>query len=191
MSTTKFIGIGIAAACLASGLALAQGGRQAHAGRGEGRIERRVEQRAQRGFERRAERRIERREFARSLRFSDEQRRLALAQAKAVEEVAKQAREEARRIREAAREAERTGKGGEARGAARAELRDLRQRTFAQVEPHARAILAGLTTEQRARLEARAKANGRTFDEARALRFIARVLASPKAVTRLEKRAHD
>lgn len=191
MYATKFIGIGIAAACLVSGLALAQGGRAAHAGRGEGRVERRIERRVQRGVELRAERRAERREFAKSLRFSDEQRRLALAQAKAVEEVAKSARAEAQRIRTDARDAQRTGRNDELRQATRAQLRELRQRTFAQVEPQARAILAGLTPEQRARLEARAKANGRTFDEARALRFIARVLASPRAVARLEKRAHD
>jgi hypothetical protein len=52
----------------------------------------------------------------------------------------------------------------------------VRAEARAAVEPEARKVLEGLTPEQRARLEARAKAHGRTFDEARVRARLERAL---------------
>jgi len=139
------------------------------------------------GSEHRAQR-LERREFARSLRFSPEQRAQALQAARAVQPTVEAARSEARQIITAARTANPSGDRAAIRDAVRTQIQELRDRARAQVEPSARALVATLSQEQRQELEERAKAHGLSFDENRMIARLARKLARPRAVLFLERR---
>ena len=115
-------------------------------------------------------RRHARARFLRSLDLSDAQRATLREARAAGAKAGAAAREKARAIRKEARAA------GVADDAARASLRErlkaVRAEARAAVAPEAQKPVTSLTPEQRARLEARAKERGKTFDEAR---FRARV----------------
>jgi hypothetical protein len=143
-----------------------------------------------------AQRMRERVRFLRELGITDAQRALALEQSRLAEQTGRAARREALRLRMDARGAgPRTGRGVEPERdpvqneARRSELRALRERTAGTLAQHGRALLSGLTPEQRARIESRLAARGRTFDEERCARRLGLWLASPRTRDRLEARA--
>lgn len=85
-----------------------------------------------------------------------------------VERVAPELRSARERARELVRAARQDGDVTPAeREQLRTQLRALRDEARSQVLPGARALVTSLTPEQRARLEAVAKAHGKTLDEAR------------------------
>lgn len=144
------------------------------------------------GLRQRAERRGERmqlwrgraRDVLRDLDLSDAQRELARREADALRPAAQALREEARAIVAAARAGVRTGDRQVAKAEAQEALRELRARARAEFTPAGRALVASLTPEQRARIEARLSAHGRTFDEERASERVGRWLARPHATER-------
>ncbi len=131
----------------------------------------------------------ERGAFLRGLEFSDAQRALALQHARAVEPLAREARREALRLRLEARDRQRTGDPEALRADLRQRLQALRERARAEILPHGRVLVAALTPEQRAKIEARLAERGRTFDAERAAARVARWLAAPRTLDRLEARA--
>lgn len=121
-----------------------------------------------------------------SLQATDAQRAVALEAARAAEPIAQASRSEAARIR-----TETFAKHGKDRAAAREEMREriqeLRQKTLAELAPHAGRVLATLTPEQRKRLDDAATARGKTLDESRLLKITSFLLTRPATVDKLEK----
>jgi len=78
------------------------------------------------------------------------------------------------------------------RAAARAEMKErmveLRQKTLAELAPHATAVLATFTTEQRKKLDDAATSRGRTLDEQRLVKITSYLLTRPATAPRLEKK---
>jgi hypothetical protein len=72
--------------------------------------------------------------------------------------------------------------------AARTKLVELREKTLADIRPHARRVLATLTAEQRKTIEDAARARGKTLDEDRLETITARLLARTHAGRRAEAR---
>jgi len=66
--------------------------------------------------------------------------------------------------------------------------RGERRARVQSILPQVRTFVAGLTPEQRARIEALAQRRGRTFDEARLERNIAFLLSRPGAAERIQRR---
>ena len=122
-----------------------------------------------------------------SLQATDAQRAVALEAARAAEPIAQSARSEAARIR-----TEVFAKHGKDRAAAREEMKEriqeLRQKTLADLAPHASRVLATLTPEQRKKLDDAATARGKTLDEARLVKITSFLLTRPATVERLEKK---
>lgn len=170
--TIKTLGLTLGAAlvCGAVGLAATEGNGR-HDGRGQRRLQR-----------------IERREFVRSLHFTDGQRAQALASARAVRPTVEAARAEAKKIISDARAANPTGDREAIRATVKDRIQALRASARTQVEPNARALAATLTPEQRQKLQDRAAAHGRTFDENRFVARLGHMLARPRAVEFLERR---
>ena len=184
---TKWIGIGLVALSLggATMAAQARNGRpflRDHPG-----VRRLIARHP--GLARRFARRAQAREgiarLLESLQATDAQRAVALESARAAEPVAREARSEAARIR-----MEVLAKHGGDRAAARAEMREriqeLRQRTLAALEPHAKRILSTLTPEQRAKLTEAATKRGRTLDDERLVKITSFLLTRPMTVPTLE-----
>jgi len=179
--TTKTLVLSFTGLTLLATLALAQGSAE---GRGRGAEARRDHTaRFERG-ELRAERFDEARRFARELEFTDTQRDLARQEAQALAPAARAARDEVRAIRDAARTRARDGDAAAARTEARLQLGSLRERTRTVFAPHGRALIQSLSPEQRARIEARLAARGKTFDVERASERVGRWLARPHAEKR-------
>ena len=135
--------------------------------------------------------RQERRDLLASLGVTDEQRRTALAKARAAAPIVTSAKDEARRIVAQAWAAAAKDPAGDRkalRESVRAQLKALREKTRGQVEPLAKDVVASLTPEQRAKLDDAAAKRGRTVDEARLTRRVARMLSRPMAVPYLEAR---
>jgi Spy/CpxP family protein refolding chaperone len=131
-------------------------------------------------------RRTELHRFLRTLKMTDAQRSVALDQARAADPIARSARAEAAKIRAEALRAH-----PDDRAAARAEmkgkLKDLRERTLADLKPLAQRVLSTLTPEQRTKLADAAKKRGRTLDEARLEKMTSWLLTRPRLAHRLEK----
>jgi hypothetical protein len=122
--------------------------------------------------------------FVDKLGLSDAQRGLALQEARAAQAIVEQARRDAARILVIAHDARKSGQTVDAR----AELKALRQRTQAQLEPLGRQVVGSLTAEQRQLIVDENARRGRTFDEARLVRRTASLLALPMTVALLEAR---
>jgi hypothetical protein len=135
--------------------------------------------------------RQERRDLLASLNVTDDQRRTALEKARAAAPIVSAARDEARRVVAQARAAAAKDPAADRkalRESVRTQLQALRERTRGQVEPLAKDVLASLTPEQRAKIDAAAAKRGRTVDEGRLTRRVARMLARPMTVPYLEAR---
>jgi hypothetical protein len=120
--------------------------------------------------------------FIDKLGLSDAQRGAALQEARAAQAIVEGARRDAARILVSAREAKKSGQNVDAR----AELKALRQRTRAQLEPLGRQVVASLTAEQHQMIVDENTRHGRTFDEQRLVRHTASLLARPMTVALLE-----
>jgi hypothetical protein len=120
------------------------------------------------------------------LQLSQAQREQALATARTAESVAQTTRREMARAIWAERSA--APKTGDATpsGNLRERLKAMHENAFQQLEPQVRTLIATLTPEQRAKLEARAKEHGVTFDENRFAHRLAFRLSRPMAVPMLE-----
>jgi len=128
------------------------------------------------------------RKFIRSMDFTEAQRALVRQEAAAIAPAARSARDEVRAIRDAARARAQTGDAEGARKEARAQLEVLRERTGREFAPHGRVLVESLSPEQRARIEERLAARGKTFDVERASRRIGRWLARPGMQERMRDR---
>lgn len=127
--------------------------------------------------------------FLRSLEITDAQRGIALQEARLAAPIAESARDEARRILARAwAQAQNGGDRQALRESVRAQIKTLRENAFTNVEPLARRLLSTLTPEQRARIEAAAKARGRSVDEDRLVRRAAFLLTRRMTVPMLEAR---
>ena len=103
--------------------------------------------------------RQERRDLLASLNVTDDQRRTVLEKARVAAPIVSAGRDEARRVIAQARAmlAEDPAADRKAlRESVRTQLRALREKTRGQVEPLAQDVVASLTAEQRAKLEAAA-----------------------------------
>jgi Spy/CpxP family protein refolding chaperone len=181
----------IVAAALAAGAsaaAFAGDGERAAAGRhGAGRAGARRDRfrKALRGM------RTERRDLLASLGATDEQRRTVLEKARAAAPIVSAAKDEARRIVAQAWSAAAKDPSADRkalRESVRTQLKALREKTRGQVEPLAKEVVASLTPEQRAKLDAAAAKHGRTVDDARLTRRAARLISRPMTVPYLEAR---
>jgi Spy/CpxP family protein refolding chaperone len=138
------------------------------------------------------ERRARANRLIRSLDATDAQRALVLEKARAAAPIVAGARDEARRIvaRAWVAAGEKAGTDRKSiRAGVREEMKALRERTRAQVEPLARDVAASLTAEQRAKIEAAFAKKGRTLDDAKLTRIAARLISRPMTVAYLEARA--
>lgn len=127
------------------------------------------------------------RRFLREMRFSDAQRALARDEAAAIAQKVRAGRSELRAIRDAARARARGGDAEGARKEARAQRAALRERLGRELAPHGRIFLQSLTPEQRARIEERLAARGKTFDVDRASERVGRWLARPRVQDRMRE----
>ena len=135
--------------------------------------------------------RTERKDLLASLQVSDEQRHTVLEKARAAAPIVSAGKDEARRIVAQAWAAAAKDPNADRkalRESVRTQLRALREKTRGQVEPLAKDVVASLTPEQRAKLEAAAAKHGRTLDDARLVRRTARMLSRPMTVPYLEAR---
>jgi Spy/CpxP family protein refolding chaperone len=135
--------------------------------------------------------RQERRDLLTSLGVTDEQRRTVLEKARAAAPIVAADRDEARRIVAQAWTAAAKDSAADRRAlrdSVRGQLKALREKTRGQVEPLAKEVVASLTPEQRAKLDAAAARHGRTVDEARLVRRAARMISRPMTVPYLEAR---
>ena len=124
------------------------------------------------------------REFVRSLEITDTQRAQAREAAKALEPLADDLRPRAREILERARAFRSAGDREGARSLLRDELRPPLQGAKTRALPIVEPLIDSLSPAQRAKLEQAARAHGREFDEQRAARRLARVLARPNSWSR-------
>lgn len=180
---TKWIGIGL--------LALPLGGVAAAVEASDGQDHPRLRQaiarhpRLARAIRHRAQARAGILRLLESLEATDAQRAVALEAARAAEPIARAARSEAARIR-----VEVLAKHPDDRKAARSEMKErvveLRQKTLAELAPHAGRVLATLTPEQRQKLADAATSRGRTLDEERLVKITSFLLTRPATVPRLE-----
>src|SRR5258705_5612675 len=115
-----------------------------------------------------------------SLHATEAQRAIAREEAHAARPIARDARVEAAKIRAEALRAH-PGDREAARNEMRAKLKDLRQRTFAELQPLAQRVLSTLTPEHRTKLVEAAKRRGRTLDDARLEKLTAMWLARGRA----------
>src|SRR5262249_49882348 len=143
------------------------------AGDGEGRAARRaaLREKIREAVQNRRQRVME---FLASLQVTDDQRRVVLEKAKAAAPIVAGAKDEARRIvAQALANATRAGRVDRkaARLAVGAELKALRERTRAQLEPLAKDVVGSLTPEQKQKLQEAATKRGRTLDDAKLARF--------------------
>jgi hypothetical protein len=170
--------LSLTALILIASLAVAQGrGHGTKDGAGEGRGGR---------THARMERRAHVRAFLRELGFTDTQKAQALQAARTVQPVAEAARAQARQIVQAARAANPTGSREAIRASVKDQLKAVRENAAAQILPSGRALLASLTPDQRARIQAALTKHGKTFDEERVARRLGFLLARPRAVQFLE-----
>jgi hypothetical protein len=107
-----------------------------------------------------------------ALQLSRAQQEQALAVARSAQPIARDLRQQIRAERDQGR----------------AHVRELVRDAFQRLRPQVHALIATLTPEQRAQLEARAQRHGRTFDEARLERRLAFLLSRPGAVQRIERK---
>jgi hypothetical protein len=130
-------------------------------------------------------------EFLASMQFTDAQRQVMLDKARAAAPIAEASRAEARRITAAAW-AKATTDAAADRAALRAEkqsrIKALRARTWPQVEPLAKDVLASFTPEQRQKIADAAAKRGRPIDDARLTKLIGFMLTRPMTVPYLEAR---
>lgn len=135
-------------------------------------------------------------DFLASLNSTDEQRRVVLEQAKAAAPIVRSAHDEARGLiakawatavkdtntkdtaidRKAARES------------VKEQLKALHERTKAQIEPLAKQVVATLTAEQKATIQAHAGKHGKTVDDAKLTKFAAHLITRPMTAAYLEAR---
>lgn len=180
----KWIGAGLVALALGGSLAFAASGQGGlhlgRAGLGHGRRAYRMEGRG------------EMHGLLESLQITNAQRAVLLQQAQAAEPIAANARKEAARILVASHDPNGTGGGSgddkATRASVREQLKNLRERTFSEVEPLARQALGTLTPEQRAKIDEAAAKHGRTADEGKLLQGVAFWLMRPMTVPMLEAR---
>jgi hypothetical protein len=107
-----------------------------------------------------------------ALQFSRAQQEQALAVARSAQPIVRELRQQIRAER----------------GQGREHVRELVRGAFERLQPQVHALIATLTPEQRAQLEARAQRRGRTLDEARLERRLAFLLSRPGAAQRIERR---
>src|SRR5262245_58203910 len=135
--------------------------------------------------------RQERRDLLASLNVTDDQRRTALEKARAAAPIVSGAKDEARRIVAQAWAAAAKDPSADRKALRQSvhdQLKALREKTRGQGEPLAREVGSPLTPEQRAKLAAAAATHGRTVDDARLTRRVARMLSRPMTVPYLEAR---
>lgn len=121
------------------------------------------------------------REVGRALALTPAQSEQALGIAHAAEPLAREVRKQvARGLVDAPRSGE--------RAVQRERVRELVQNAFRTLEPQLRELVASLSPEQRARLEALARRHGRTLDDERLVKRLAFLLSRPMAAPLLEAR---
>jgi hypothetical protein len=181
MKRTKWMAIAVAAA-LAGGLATA-------ALAGDGKHGRRAEKRG-RARQQMVEKRRKGMAFLRSLQFTDAQRQTMLDKARAAAPIVQSAKAEARKIIAAA-----WAKAGDAnvdkkaiRADVKTQLQALRAKTWPQIEPLAKDVVASLTPEQRQKFTEAASKRGKTVDDEKLTKIMGRLISRPMAVPYLEAR---
>ncbi len=175
---TKTTCLSLAAVLVIASLALAQG-TEGHRGRHDGPAT---------GPRARLQRRAHLREFVHAMAFTDMQKAQALQAARTVEPIAEAARKDAKQIVQAARAANPSGSRDDIRAAVKDQVKAVRERAATQILPSGRALLASLTSEQRAQITERLAKHGKTFDEDRVARRLGFLLSRPGAVKFLESR---
>jgi len=121
-----------------------------------------------------------------SLGFTAEQRHLMIERARAIAPIVESGKAEARRlIAQALVEAE-TGDQDAIRARVKESLKALRKGAAEKIAPLARDVVASLTPEQRAKIEAFAAKHGRTVDDDMLVRRFGRALARPMTLAYLE-----
>lgn len=131
----------------------------------------------------RAERLRHLRHLARELQPTREQREVVREEVRQAKPQIDAARERAKELLKTAREARKNGQP--VPEATKQQLRALRDELRATLQPRARRIVDQLTPEQRGRLEQRARAHGKTCDQARLERGATRLMIG---LERLERR---
>jgi hypothetical protein len=126
-----------------------------------------------------------------SLQFSDAQRQTMLDKARAAVPIVEAARAEGRKIvAEAWAQFAKDPKMDRAalRAQTKASLRALKAKTWPQIEPLAKDVVATLTPEQRQKISDAAAKRGRTVDDAKLTRIMGFLITRPMAVPYLEAR---
>ena len=134
-----------------------------------------------------------RQKFAETMQWTADQQRLALEKARAAQPIVAEARKElARLLAQGAPGATTDGTDKADRKSGRKTQRDairtLRRATAEKLAPLAQDLIAGLTADQRAKLEGFAAARGRTLDDAKLAQRISKWLARPMTADLLEAR---
>ena len=117
------------------------------------------------------------REFVRSLDVTEPQKEQARGVAKSLQPIVDDVRPQVRLLIGQARDLARNGNREAARELLRTELRPLLRDAIERARPLVEPLVQTLTPEQRARLEAAAKAHGREFDQERFTRRLSWMLA--------------
>ena len=187
MKNGKWMAVAVAAA-LAGGLAtvaLAGDGRgdARHGGRGGRRANARQLMK---------ERRTKMLQFLGSLQFTDAQRQVMLDKARAAAPIVEAARAEGRRIvaqawAQAAKDGATVDRAA-LRAQVKTQLQALRAKTWPQIEPLAKDVVATLTPEQRQKFQDAAAKRGKTIDDAKLAKFAGFLITRPMAVPYLEAR---
>ena len=137
-----------------------------------------------------------RQRLAETMQWTPDQQRLALEKARAAQPIVAEARKELARILAQGAPGANTDGTGEAgkaakqtgRKAQRDAVRTLRHATAEKLAPLAKDVVAGLTAEQRAKLEGFAAARGRKLDDGKLTKRISKWLARPMTADLLEAR---
>jgi len=182
MTRTKWTAIAVAAV-LAGGLATAAfagGGRH---GRGQGKA-------GQSTGRETVQKRGKGPAFLASLQLTDTQRQVMLDKARAAAPIVEGSKAEARKLVAAA-----WAKAGDAnvdkkaiRADVKTQLQALRAKTWPQIEPLAKDVVASLTPEQRQKIDAAAGKRGKTVDDAKLTQLMGRLISRPMTVSYLEAR---
>jgi len=192
MNTKLLLGLGSAVLVgmvAVGGAAYASSSAQESAPRGA-RVER--QERDGRGLRQRFVKRMrQRREFVRSLEISEAQRESARAAARELAPLAETLRPQVSALLERARALRREGDREGARNVLKNELKPLLESAKPQTQRALAPLVASLTPEQRAKLEAAAQRRGRSFDEQRFAHRLGLRLSSRRAPERLERGAHE
>lgn len=117
------------------------------------------------------------RKLVRSLEITEPQKEQARGVARSLRPLVDEVRPRVRDLMTQARELARSGNREAARELLRSELRPILEDAMARARPQVAPLVGTLSPEQRAKLEARAAARGKTFDEERFTRRLTWMLA--------------